>query len=173
MHNNGYTIRLNASAFFPCADGGTLLWLCVDNRSPCKGKYVFSPTNGLWRTKSCRATVTAELCENPVRMTVVCMSAPLWSHEMPSRFQSVLSLVATGHDAVTKCWGTFVKTPCRGQLKTISTILTKVSWKRFRHRWFFLEICGLNPPYSAKTSQDPSPPNYLRHISYKVVLLSF
>lgn len=28
---------------------------------------------------------------------------------MPSRFRLVLSLVATRHDAVTKCWGTFVK----------------------------------------------------------------
>lgn len=56
--------------------------------------------------------------------------------KMPSRFQSVLSLVVTGHDAVTKCWGTFVN-PYHGQGKTISTILTKVSWKRFRHRWYF------------------------------------
>lgn len=85
--------------------------------------------------------------------------------KMPSRFQSVLSLVVTGHDAVTKCWGTFVN-PYHGQGKTISTILTKVSWKRFRHRWyFFLEICGLDPSYSAKTSWAPSPPNYLRQIS--------
>ena len=52
-------------------------------------------------------------------------------------FWLVLSLVATWHDAVTKCWGTFAKTHYCGQVKTISTNLTKVSWKRFRWQWYF------------------------------------
>ena len=89
-HNNGYTIRLNASAFFPCADGGTLIWLCVDNRSPCKGIYVFSPTNGLWRTKSCRATVTAELCVWFAH-EIGCVLMLRYGHmKMPSRFRCSL-----------------------------------------------------------------------------------
>ncbi|WP_289200045.1 hypothetical protein [Turicimonas muris] len=41
---------------------------------------------------------------------------------MPSRFRLVLSPAATRHNAVTKCWGAFVKTPYCGQGKTISEI---------------------------------------------------
>lgn len=103
---------------------------------PLQGGYVFSPTNGLWRTKSRRATVTAELCVW-LAHEIGCVLMLRYGHmKMSSRFWLVLSLVATWHDAVTKCWGTFVN-PCRGQGKTISTILTKVGWKRFRERWNF------------------------------------
>ena len=54
--------------------------------------------------------------------------------KMPSRFRLILSLVATGHDAVTRCWGTFVKLLLRpvkdhqynsdeGKLKKVQTMI--------------------------------------------------
>ena len=61
-------------------------------------------------------------------------------------FWLALSLVATWHDAVTKCWGTFVKTPCYGHWKTISTIVTKVGCKRFRGQWKKLKIFHFPTP---------------------------
>ena len=70
--------------------------------------------------------------------------------KMPSRFRLILSLVATRYDAVTKCWGAFVKNSLFGQRKTISTILTKLSWKRVQRAMKKLKIFHFPTPLKLK-----------------------